>query len=241
MSNMRYNIVRCDLDRCYCFNEYNKTVSCANKNIEVEGVREQLVKLSNEAEIYKNDIKNITEPERETENNKYLIWEKWNKVKNICFSILVCLVGGTIICWILGAIWLPMFSILGLLGIVLSIIMLLVFIVTKVGELIYGSFYNKYINRIMDKINVRNAIFEYDAHQYYEMIDSLYLQSLDPAHREMILMHREQTEHNKEMKRLEMKRQMTENERLQEQRKTRQTQERLLEIEEERERRLKGY
>ena len=234
---MGYSIVRRNLDNCYRFKEYNEAIAYAKRNINVEGMKEQIEKLGQEKQRYKQNIENIINPEREPENNKYLAWEKWYKIKNLCFKIMIGVVGGTILCWILGMVLSPWFSILGMLGVILSIIMILAAMAAKGVESVYAALYEKYMNKVEDRINAINVVFEYDAHQYYMTIDNLYLQSLDPAHREMVLMHREQTEHNREMKRLEMERQMKEAERLQEERRTRQAQERLLAIEEERERR----
>lgn len=237
---MRYSLVRYNLDRCYSYQEYKKAIAHAEENINVGGMKEQIKELKQEAQIYRKSIEEIVNPVRESENRKYLEWEMWYKAKELCKKIMLGLVGCTIVCWILGMIIGTGFTLLGMLGIILCFIMLLALIVTKVTESIYAAAYNKYINKVKAKITERNAIFEYDVHRCYEAIDQLYLQSLDPTHREMVLMRREQAEHNKEIKRLEMERQMKQNELLQEQKKARKAQERLLEIEEERERR-RGY
>lgn len=244
---MKRSFIRYDLDRSYQYNEYKKAIAYANEYIHVNGMREQKEKLNNTLKIYNQDIENIIKPERELENNKYLQWEIWNKAKKICMDIMIYFIIGTIIFWILGIVKESVFSLLGLLGFIISVMILFATLISKVMESLYASIYRKYINIIIDKINERNVKFEHDAHQYYRVMDNLYLQSLDPMHREMVLMHREQMEYQKEMKSLEMERNRKEEERLrrekeqlEETRKTRRAQERLLAIEEERERR-NGY
>ena len=256
---MRYQIVRCDLDKCYRVNEYNEAIDYALKNSNIVGMEKTIEKLNKEKNIYKQDIANLIEPERETENEMYLLWEKWNKAKDGCFKIVLGLIGGTILCWILSAFLWSGLSLLGLIDVVLSIIMFLVFWVIKVIELICGNKYDRYINKIMSKIIARNKIFGQDMNRYYEEIDNLYLQSLDPAHREMVLMRREQDKYNQEMMRLEQERLSLERERVhiekerqkeekaareearQNAKESRRVQERLLQIEEDREIRRKSY
>lgn len=238
---MNSSIIRSDLDRCYRYNEYNEAMDYANKNINVEGMREQIDKLKNINQIYVQDIKSIIEPERESENNKYLQWENWNKVKIICIRIIAALFGVTVISFVLGACLWSGFKTLGILGIILMILSIPVLITAKAAEFICAGIYKKCIDKLMDKINARNSMFGADAKRSYAEMDALYLQSLRPEHRETVLMHREQIEHQKEMERLERERNRKVEEQLKEAKRMRVAQEHLLEIEKEREKRYKGY
>lgn len=251
--NMSTKIVRCDLDRCYRFNEYNKAMDYANKNMNVEGVREQIQKLQNEKEIYISNVKNITEPERETENQKYASWEKWNGRWNICIRItiplLIIIILNNVLSFILPEI---IHNILRILGFLIYI-MVPASLVTLAATHGCESSYNRYKADIIQRINNINASFSNRFNEYYRQIDNLYLCSLDPTHREMVIMHREQTKYNEEMLRLERERNQLEKERneqmlrlekerhalekerMQETKRTRQATEDMLQIERDRE------
>lgn len=140
---MRYNIVRCDLERVYNFNEYNKTMDYAKKNIEVNGVREQIQKLTAEKNTYIQEMQNIIESEKENEDKKYHEWESWYKKKNICVWITIGLVAVSVINLLVGGFLShglhKLFTLLGL----LIFIMLPASIVVKLLEFICGnSYYN---------------------------------------------------------------------------------------------------
>ena len=250
---MRYNIVRCDLERVYNFNEYNKTMDYAKKNIEVNGVREQIQKLTAEKNTYIQEMQNIIESEKENEDKKYHEWESWYKKKNICVWITIGLVAVSVINLLVGG-FLPhglhkLFTLLGL----LIFIMLPASIVVKLLEFICGNSYYKYAGPVSEKISVLNIAFTEESRKYYKSIDDLYLLSLDPAHREMVLMRRDQAKQHKQIMRIERERIELEKERIriekarqadqkaarEEAEQSRKVQERLLQIEEDREIRYK--
>ncbi len=250
---MGYSIVRRDLNKCYRFNEYNEAIVYAKKNIEVKGVKEQYQKLVAEKDNYIQDIKNITESEKENENKKYHDWGNWYKKKNLCVRVTLALVIITIINVIFGG-FLPsgLHNFLTILGLFLFI-MIPLSVVTKVGEFISEKAYYNYISPIDDKIMIRNNSFAEYSRECNKTIDDLFLLSLEPAHREMVMMRREQAKQHEEMMRMEQERLRLEQERIriekerqadtrnanEEARRTREVQERLLRIEQDREARYK--
>lgn len=239
----RYTLPRYDLDKCCRFNEYNEAFRFGNRYIEIEGIKGQHSKLIKAGEKYKKEIASIVEPEREVEEKKYKIWEMWYKIKNICMWISIGLPLLALITFVLRGITnMPerLYTVLLFLS-SFVIIAFPAFLVTKTGEVICRVVYNRYVEKIQAKVSSSDSAFSAEVRSIYGMMDTLYLRSLDPTHREMVLMHREQAEHNKQIMRMERERQMRENERLQEERRTRRAQERLLEIAEERERERKGY
>jgi len=143
---MKYSIVRCNLERVYNYNEYNKTMNYAKKNIEVNGVREQIQNLTAAKNTYIQKMRNITEPENEKEDKKYHEWENWYKKKNICVWITIGLIAVSVINLLLGA-FLPdglhkLFTLLGL----LIFIMLCTFVLA--------------LYRILDDYKIQNLINE---------------------------------------------------------------------------------
>lgn len=214
---MSKNLVRHDFENDFekylNFNEYNETMRYANKNIEVKGVSEQIQNLMNEKENYISNVKNIINTEREKGNQKYQLWEKWNARNSISLRITMGLLAIIILNKVLSS-FLP-----GVIHTILRIIGLPIYIMVPVSLVImvitssHEMDYNRYETDIIQKINSITATFSKKFKEYYTTIDDLYLCSLEPAHREMVIMHREQKEHNKEMLRLERERNRLEKER----------------------------
>ncbi|MDE5938128.1 MAG: hypothetical protein K2H37_03495 [Lachnospiraceae bacterium] len=250
---MGYIGARYDLNKCYRFNEYNEAIAYAKKNMEIEGVREQYQKLLAEKDNYVQDIKGITEPEKENEDKKYTDWGNWIRKKNLCVRITIGFVIMTVINMVLGGV-LP-FA-LHTLIMKLSLFLFILIpasAVTKVGQIISERAYYKYMEPIGNRIRIRNNNFAEYARACNQTIDDLFLMSLEPAHREMVMMRREQAKQHEEMMRMEKERLKLEKERIriekerqvdarnanEEARRTREAQERLLRIEEDREIRYK--
>lgn len=234
---MKHKITRYDLEKSYRFNEYNETISYAKQHRNVKGVKEQMEKLNGEKDNYVKSIKKIVEDERETEDKKYRMWEWAFKTGEISKWIMI----GAVICFFTGIIFekaLPrmLANILALCS-VLALLMFFAFIMAKACAWFFGELYKKYINKVMGMTGALNTVFMRTAQKYYEEIDGLYLLSLDPTHREMVEMRRDQERHHQEMLRLEKERVRSEAERAKEQRRMSEMQERMLAIEEEREQR----
>lgn len=242
-------MTRCNLDKVYHFNEYNKTSDYAKQNLAINGVKEQILKLQEEAEKYKREIKTITEPERAQEESRYRLWEKWDKARKICKWTAIGLAASWIVMMILGGtagrswsggmqtVW----NILWLFILFLTLPGVLAFLITKAGAWICEKNYVGYMDKVITKIDTVSYDFVGKVNSCYKEIDNLYLRSLDPSHREMVLMRREQAEHNRKQEELEEERIRLENARLNEAERTRKAQEKLLKIEEEREKRYRGY
>lgn len=230
---------RIDLDKCCRSNEYNKTVMYANEHKEVKGMKQLLFKLCSEGEEYIKDITAIGESERETEGKKYMLYRKWYIARKICLCFMI---GFTLLWYFLNLLFdiVNMHSKTDGILLMFSYLVLIAcfgFLAALIGEKIHLKNYNDYANEIRARIENKNALFLKTVKEYYSIADSMYLNSLDPAHREMVLMHREQIAHNEEMLRLENERNRQAKQMLEEQRRTRRAQENLLDIEKERERR----
>lgn len=250
---MGYIGVRYDLNKCYRFNEYNEAIAYAKKNMEIEGVREQYQKLLAEKDNYVQDIKGITEPEKENEDKKYTDWGNWIRKNNLCVRITLGLVIMTAINVVLGGV-LPFALHAFIMKLSLFLFILVpASAVTVVGQIISEKVYYKYVKSIENRIRIRNNSFAEYARACNQTIDDLFLLSLEPAHREMVLMRREQAKQHEEMMRMEKERLKLEKERIriekerqadakdakEETRRVREVQERLLRIEEDREMRNK--
>lgn len=241
-------LVRYDLDKVYFMNEYNQAVSYGNQNINIPGVKEQLHSLENEKSSYFSAVANVTNPERENERTKYQQYEKWAIAEKKCKQVELALILFTIIYMAIDK-YLPIgfrnsliFSLLNILLIFLVVLAgPISFIVAKIIKNGYSMRYRQYIDPIQNRLNDMGSKFARTSIDYYTAIDNLYLLSLEPTHRELVLLRRQQEQHNQDMLRLEKNRQKAEAKRLKEQQMTRQATEELLEIEKERERRYRGW
>lgn len=218
-------IERFNLDRCYRFSEYRESFDYAQQHQSISGVKEQIKSLKQESDNYKKEVAAITEPERGTEQKKYEQWEKFFKKKYMCKWISMGIVAIVILLYnTIGASWL--FGVFYL----LMILSILVALILKGIEVVHSMMYKHYIKKISNQIYAVNQNFGAKAAAYYEKVDALYLSSLDPGQREVVL-------NNRERLRLEKERNELERQRLQEQRRASETQEKLLQIEQKREER----
>lgn len=239
---------RCDLKNVYCMGKYNQAVSYGNQHIDIPGVQEHLQDLEIAKERYVDTVASIVESERENEESKYQQFQKWvnteNKYKHleiilICLAILNSFVRGSLPT---GLVISRIYSLLDqLLCLVAFVIGPCAFFFSKHSRRTYGMQYKQYADSILSKLHHLGNDFTKLAADCYEEIDNLYLQSLEPMQRELILLRRQQEQHSRDLLRFEQERRAAEEERLREQQKTRQATEELLAIEKEREKRYREY
>ena len=224
---------RYDLDRCYSYGEYNKTINYGKTNGRLEGVNNHITQLNNERKQYEREMRKAIDAEKDNENRKYHFWEKWRKIKFISLGIFV---GSIILVFIIYSVFQGLLeSLLTILDFLVLLIALILFLIAAIVQVISEKLYSKYANNLREQIYSINKNFDYKSRTCYLAIDDIYLNSLEPAHREMVLMHREQNEHNQKVEKIAEERRRLERENLEENRKIRYTQEKLLEIEKERE------
>lgn len=244
-------VVRYDLDRVCYFEEYNKAYHYGEQNIAIPGVSDWLPRLEAEKDQYIQDITAMVAPEKELERKKYHTYQICLKAKQICIVVTLGLLILNIVATVLGQA-LPPTVIYILFKIGESVYpMIFVSLILLIVDFVFGMLYNSYVRKVSDRLGQRSDRFIEFSRKTYEEIDQLYLCSLEPAHREMVLMNRrlsqelteqrkEMSQYRKDMVRLERERNQVEREHAEEIRQLGKTQGRLLEIEEERERRRMG-
>lgn len=241
-------MTRYNLDKVYFMTEYNKAVAYGKQNISIQGVKEQLQRLEQEKKSYFEKVANIVTPERDTEQAKYQQYEKWATMEKKCKWAEIMLIALLVVRLSIFQ-YLPLALRMSLLFTLFDVLLALLvlfagpvaFIISKIAKHSSALRYNKYIVLISNQLNSLGSGFTRTSIEYYDAIDNLYLCSLDPSHREMILLRRQQERHNQNILRLEKERQKVEEQRLQEQQRARRATEELLAIEKERERRYRGW
>ncbi len=230
------DIRRTDFHYLYQTKAYEMAVNFANQNIAVEGVKEQLEVIRNDYAEYDRQIQNVVSAEAVNEKNTYDLWKKWNRRKRIALRVVVISIIPALFLG-LRNIFLTLFiqfpALLALLGGAIS------GTVFKIVEATYEKQYESYVRTIEQRIRNINDAYVSKTNAMKREIDNLYLASLDPTHREIVLMRRDQERQHQERMHMEQQRLNSQRAAEEEQRRTRQAQEELLYIEREREKRYR--
>lgn len=229
--------------------DFAKTRNYAQRNIEIEGVKNLLAEADANETAYLKKKESLIE-----QNAESLAIAEYAKTqaagKNAKFSLAW---RAGIVVWIASMIIAGFTS--GIIRDILTIVGFVAFVAIPVG--LIGSFatsskkrstakeYDSMISSLQETASNAANVYGNTNELLYTKIDDLYLSSLDPAHREVVLMRRDQERHHQET----LQAQREHNEIIeQEQRRARAAQEesaratqRLLDIEEERERRRKQW
>ncbi len=227
------SIQRYDLDRCYSYGEYNKAIEYGKKNNSIAGVGDCIKQLNDYKNRYEQEMAAIINAEKDVESQKYILCEKWSKRR----TIALCTLAGSIIINIIisemiqNTIGLLIMLLLCLLVVVSFIYLLVAAILESIAE---NSYY-KYTKNLWGKFNPINSAFNNTARECYQEIDAIYLNSLEPAHREVVLMRREQNEHHRRVEKIAEEQRRLEAKNLEINKEIQNTQQRLLDIELERE------
>lgn len=226
---------RIDLEQCYSYGEYNEAINHGKMNSRLEGVNDYIAQLNNERMQYEQEMKKVIDVEKDNENRKYHFWEKWRKIKFISLGIFV---GSHILDFIIGSVFNgTLEALLTILICLLLVLNVILFLIAAVIQVISGKLYSRYADNLKEHLYCINKSFDYKTRTCYLAIDDIYLNSLEPSHREIVLMRREQNEHNHKLEKIAEERRRLEEKNLEENKKIRNAQEQLLEIERERENR----
>lgn len=236
-------IQRYNLDKCYSFGMYNKTIKYGREHEDINGVSNWIEKLNSEENSYSYEMENIINSEREIENKKYSSWEKCNKIKKTSFRmtlILLFLIPFVNICFI-GPRTPDFIRVLSMIATLILLLSFFTAIFSIPFEIITKKIYQNYVLKLYKKIQEKNRLFENVSYSIYQNIDNLYLNTLEPIHRDNILMHRKQEEHNRKMEQIAEEQRKLDVENLNERKRSNELHSRLLNIEEERERRYNKW
>lgn len=204
---VRNNINRMSDDYTkYCkYGEYNKTFSYGKRYIDINGVREKLKELEDvESTKYEKDVKRIVTDAVEKEVEVYNNFHKWRQRSDKLKRYTMILFG----IWIFCKLPLPISiktvaSFIGPLCFLIGLIMLVIAIVITKIRNNRKKAYSEFESSILNQINKCTAQFSNICIAYYKDIDNLYLNSLTPEQRQIVMMQREMDrrdrEHQKEI------------------------------------------
>lgn len=240
-------MIKTDIYSWYETDQFETAIEYAEQNSSIDGVSHYLYELQELYQEYNDKMEALLQ-EQEPILDELLYKRNYaEKTKNICkwasilsfiFAILFGYMGlpnilANIIAFLMGVII--------ILGIPAAILL-------KITSILLARKYNSCLISARTNAEALNQIYLNEAAECFHEVDNLYLNSLDPTHRETVLMRREQEQQHQEQLRLEQERIRIENERLQHQKemedaqkRTLQATEQLLKIEEEREKRRGHY
>lgn len=240
-------LYRLDLEDFYETCQYERAVAFAKTYIKIPGVKEVIDRMEFEYKEHVKEINQFRDEISDEENKKYTLWEKANKGKNICKMAFIA----AIVFYIISSIF---DSVLGMeiiyVIVLMQILSLFIFCggvlgtaIFKIVEMVFGKIYQLYSQKTLDKVLGFREKYLNQIRKLVTKTDNLYLDSLEPIHREVVLMRREQMQQHGEVMRIqEANREFMEQHSeamLREQTKMREAQERLFEIEQIREKRYR--
>lgn len=236
-------VSRVNFESFYGKKVYNEVMTLGNQNKNVEGVMEIVNKVEEKYQSHCKVVREFSEKEGDTEYTKYKRWYSVHRCKSISkivfIGMLIFYILSCILCLFLQGALGSIIVFLQDIVLVLFPLVCVVFTGSKVTEMIFSFVYNSYAKNIAKVGNEMVGKFRMEINKFGHQIDEMYLNSLEPAHREVVLMRRDQERQHQEMMKkkaahYEEMRKIQEKT-LREQQKIRKTQEKLLEIERDRE------
>lgn len=228
--------------------EYQKTFSLASEHEKVPGVKESSDELMSVHNEYMKQMRQMEGEELETEKSKYTIWEKIHKGKVAGKWTAIAMIVALILSFLIQTLFLMSSNVANNICGWVQLFMFLLFfvglasgIVLKICEMICGGLYESYTGKLREKARKINNGYIANLRSIGKNIDNLYLNSLSPEERRFIIGQREAERRHKEMlyqQEMTLRQQEIRDEvMMKEMRESKKVQEKLLEIEQERERR----
>lgn len=239
------SLCKADINDFYNATVFDSTVNWAVQYNVTEEINENISIIQSRKQDYNNEFKIFLDQVQPIADQKFAICEtirgKLNVIKWICIVSCIAFFFMVLFFGAYGA-----KSVLGLIfKMLLLAVTLLILLINGVRALIFRSKFNKskeqydsYISELQYSARQLIGKYEKEVNALRNKIDSLYLNSLSPAHREMVLMRRDQERQHQERMRIEEERLRSQKRIEEEQRMARAAQEKLLQIEQDREDRI---
>ena len=223
---------KADYKRYDISNDFGQTIDNIKKYSGIPGIENVLDAEYDKYREYQREYNEIVKAAQAKNSEQYSAWEDNYKKKNICKLIFaICLI---IVCMCMHFNKMILLFFLSLITCIAAGIVAVVYkLITMDKENKYNN-YTKTIYQKLDNINNKYTIINCSL---YNEADNIYLNSLEPTHRETVLMRRDQERQHQE--RMAMEQKILDNQKAAqaEGKKLRETQEQLLGIEKEREKR----
>jgi hypothetical protein len=222
-------IIKKNIYEWYEADKFENTIQYAIKCSNLAGVDKYLSELQRKYQDYRREMDVLIKRESSLLDNSFHVWDIAEKIKSICKW-------GSISSFILFFInvFVRFSDALTIITCLCTVFGCIAAIILKIASVVLNFKYNAYYKSVGDKATAINVKYIKDLPVLWNKIDDLYLASLEPTHREAVLMRRDQERHHQEKMRAQIQHQQIVE---QEQRRTRKAQEEILQIERDREER----
>jgi len=191
------------MERHYRWPPYEKAVAEAKQHLDVDGVKEYLVRAEKKADDYDERMTSLLERERPVENEKYNTYALFAKRYNICVWTAIILILARF--WLYCAMTIGRLEGLYLLGRLATWIYIVAFIVLRVKAIRAEKQYRAYSSNILQQITEINNSFQQIIDAIVSDVDQMYLDSLEPMALQLELMRRENAKTSQQLIELQHK------------------------------------
>ncbi len=223
---------------------FNDVFAAANRHIDISGIKQIRDKMILLKQEYAQEVEALIQEISPKEDELYEKWLKDDKKFELGKKRSICIVSFTIMLILFQIITKIDNTLIALLYIGLFFAFLFMGLYTGVFYLksqISDKRYCSFRREVFNYINNINNRYSANASSTCEQIDSIYLNSLDPAHREMVIIRREQQRQHEELMRIEKEKLLAQQAAHEEQKRARIAQEEILKIKREEQERYRRY
>lgn len=231
---------RVDMNRWYSTEVFDSAIRWAGQYSSISGVNEAISAIQKNKQEYSREMGELLNQAQPELDKRFAEWEAAEKKKGFYFGVTIV----ALFIFLSNAnIHFPHIIILDLLAFLLTfapIAGITLLVISLIRSDSCKEKHTSYIKQLELKARQIDAKYEKSVNLLRNKIDNLYLNSLEPAHREMVLMRRDQERQHQELIHIEQQKLNSQRAAEEEQRRLRQTQEELLRIERDREERYRA-
>lgn len=186
---------RLDMERQYMWSAYNKAIEEAENYTKVEGVRENIKAIEQDADAYRERLRGFLESQRAAENENYSNFELAANRYNIGVWVGVgIIIVRFLLYFLMMAGYLEWLYVVGHL---VTLVYIVMFPILLIKAKILEKRYRSYVRDTLGQIDQINVVFLRKVSAFENKVDQLYLNSLDPFQRRQELNMRKQDEERK--------------------------------------------
>jgi hypothetical protein len=227
-------IIKEDIYQWYRSHEFENTIQYGKQHRDVEGVDKYLSELQKKRQDYEMEMNALIKTENPSLDDGFRAWSSAEKTKGICIKV-----GISLFILFFTSIFVKFLDILTVIALLGAFFGCIAAIVLKIVSLVLKSRYHACFESVSGKAGTINRKYLHEIPAIWNKIDDLYLASLEPTHRETVLMRRDQERQHQENMRMQEKILQSQKIAEEEQKRTRRAQEEALQIERSREERYR--